>query len=176
MGGDFWWPPFSPCSHEFLSHIQNSKIPHYDVIWTQFNYEKVVKTNESRRKTMITKINKKKSKLPYYDVIWTPFDHENNEKSHQNSWEQAENGGHQKSPPPRLFSLGDPINLLYDLIEVKKNSALYILTYINKKPYIQTYTYFHKIYTCTQTFTSTYLHIYTYTNIYIETYTHIIEA
>ena len=28
-------------------------------------------------------------------------------------------------PPPRLFSLGDPINLLYDLIEVKKNSALY---------------------------------------------------
>ena len=31
-----------------------------------------------------------------------------------------------RGPPPRSFSLGDPINLLYDLIEVKKNCAQYL--------------------------------------------------
>ena len=69
---------------------------------------------------MITKINKKKSKLPYYDVIWTPFDHENNEKSHQNSWEQAENGGHQKSPPPPIIFPGGPHQFTVRLNRGKK--------------------------------------------------------
>ena len=84
-GGDFWRPPFSHYSHEFWFHTKDSKIPYYDVIWAQFNDEKVIKINESRRKTVIAKINTKNSKIPYYDVILTPFNDENDEKVIKNS-------------------------------------------------------------------------------------------
>ena len=74
---------------------------------------------------MVAKNYTKNSKIPYLDEILTPFDDKNDEKVikiHESRRKTVVT----KSPPPRLFSLGNPINLPSDLIEVKKKSALYI--------------------------------------------------